>query len=202
MLLVVSAPSGAGKTTLCDRLLEQDAGIRYSISCTTRLPREGETDGVHYRFLREEEFDQHLENDRFLEYADVHGCRYGTLEESVAEELQNGCDVLLDIDVQGAEKIRQALRRRNFCLGNKPVNYADIFITPPSMDELEARLRGRGKDAEDVIQRRLANAAGEIKHWRAYRYLVRNRDIDDAYRDLYSILHAERCRIHDSNNGS
>ncbi len=192
--MVVSAPSGAGKTTLCDRLITEFDSITYSVSCTTRAPREGEIDGKSYYFLAQEEFDERVRNGEFLEHAVVHGNHYGTLKETVHEALAAGRDVLMDIDVQGAEQIREFVHEDS---GNDWIRdiYVDIFIAPPSMHDLQLRLWGRGKDEQDVIQRRLVRAQEELQCWKDYQYVIVNDRIDDSYHALRCILFAERHRV-------
>ncbi|MBM4144068.1 MAG: guanylate kinase [Lentisphaerae bacterium] len=193
LLIVVSAPSGAGKTTLCDRLLEDFPEIVYSVSCTTREPRGSEVDGEDYFFLSEEDFDRRVAEGAFLEYAGVHARRYGTLREPVESALREGCHVLMDIDVQGAARIRRIaqaapegdLIRRGF---------VDIFIRPPSLEALRERLAERGEDAAEVIEGRLAAAREEMAHMNEYRYVVVNEVLEDAYRELTEIVCAEMNR--------
>ncbi|HSR87365.1 MAG TPA: guanylate kinase, partial [Pontiella sp.] len=172
-VIVVSAPSGAGKSTLCNRLVEEFPTIAYSVSCTTRAPRGEEKDGVHYYFLSKKEFRERAKNGEFLEYAKVHGNYYGTLEDTVLFAMEDGCHVLLDIDVQGARQIRDSLARLN---PRHPIyrGFMDIFISPPSLDELERRLRGRGTDNERVIRKRLDNAKGEMEHADEYSLQIIN----------------------------
>ena len=194
LLLVVSAPSGAGKSTLCRRLLADFPDqIVFSVSCTTRPPRPGEVDGKDYRFLSEEEFERLIREGAFLEYARVHGNLYGTPADSVLAALREGRHVLLDIDVQGAEQIRASVARRP---PDDPLRrgFLDIFILPPSIEELERRLRGRGTDSEEVIRRRLENAAGEMKMADRYRYRIVNDDLDEAYARLVGIIRKEAAR--------
>ncbi len=194
LLLVVSAPSGAGKTTLCDRLMSESEGIAFSVSCTTRPQREGEVDGKNYHFLSNDQFDERLSAEEFIEHAVVHGFRYGTLKSSVYEAFKAGLDLLMDVDVQGASQIR---RYAENVTHDDPVRsaYADVFIVPPSMDTLKTRLMGRGKDDEGVINKRLAGAKEELKHWRDYQYVIVNDSIDDSTATLKSILSAERSRV-------
>lgn len=194
LLLIVSAPSGAGKTTLCDRLVAEFDNVSYSVSCTTRKPREGEIDGVNYSFLTESEFQRHVDAGDFLEHALVHGNHYGTLKESVQASLREGRDVLMDIDVQGAAQIRNYVAEG---ADNEWIRdiYVDIFIAPPSMKDLQLRLRGRGKDDEAVIARRLERAREELERWRDYQYVIVNDRIEDSYATLRSILFAERQRV-------
>ena len=193
VLLIVSAPSGAGKTTLCNRLLREDSGIQYSVSCTTRPPREGEVDGTHYHFMNNEEFDRHVQQGEFLEFAEVHGCKYGTLKAHVCNMLSDGLDVLMDLDVQGAEQLRNNFRSQKKMF-DCSICYADVFISPPSLEVLESRLRSRGLDQEGVIRVRLENAVEEMKHSSSFNYLILNDDLDDSFDALQSILTAERCR--------
>ena len=195
LLIVVSAPSGAGKTTLCDRLIaEFQSSLIYSISCTTRQPREGEEDGREYFFLTEEAFRAKMAAGEFLEHANVHGNFYGTLKRFIHRGFSSGRDVLMDIDVQGAAQIRQYIATAP---ANDPIKnaFVDIFIGPPSVEALRKRLVGRGKDAPDVIERRLRQAEEEMSHWREYRYFILNDRLDASYDALRSIVVAERHRI-------
>jgi guanylate kinase len=193
VMLVVSAPSGAGKTTLCRRLLEENANLRYSISCTTRAPREGEVNGRDYHFLSVEEFKARLARGEFLEHAQVYQNFYGTLRSAVEDLLRAGTDVLMDVDVQGADQ----LRRRAGELADSPVGrgYADVFIAPPSLAELRRRLESRAKDAPDVIERRMRAAEAEMASAGQYDYVVVNDQLESAYRSLAAILHAEQHRV-------
>jgi guanylate kinase len=193
ILLVISAPSGAGKTTLCRRLLQEFPRMRYSVSCTTRPPRKGEVDGVSYFFLSEEDFMRRREKGEFLEHAKVHGYWYGTLSETVEKNLAGGYDVLMDIDVQGAQTIRERLRRSGE-LETLRNAYVDVFIVPPSIEALEERLRLRAQDAEDVIQRRVHKATEEMRHWPAYDYVIVNDQLDHAYAQMHSVVCAEHAR--------
>ncbi len=194
LLMVVSAPSGAGKTTLCDRLITEFDSVTYSVSCTTRAPRQGEVHGKSYYFLSTEEFEQRVRHHEFLEHAVVHGNHYGTLKATVHEALEAGRDVLMDLDVQGAEQIRRFVNAET---GNEWIRdiYVDIFIAPPSMEALKSRLLGRGKDEQDVIQRRLARAQDELQWWKDYRYVIVNDRLEDSYHALRCILYAERHRV-------
>lgn len=187
LMIVVSAPSGAGKSTLCDRLVAEYPSIVYSVSCTTRQPRGEEKDGIHYYFLSKKEFKMRVKNGEFLEYAKVHGNYYGTLEDTVLFAMEEGRHVLLDIDVQGARQIRESLER----LGPRhPIRrgFIDIFISPPSLEELESRLRGRCTDEEDVIKGRLENAKEEMEHASEYAFQLVNDDLETAYSDLKAII--------------
>ncbi len=177
LLIVVSAPSGAGKTTLCDRLIAENKNIVYSISCTTRSPRGSEVDGRDYFFLTGEEFDRRVRDGCFLEHAVVHGYKYGTLRETVVNALTEGNSVLMDIDVQGADQVRNHVSQAPACDKLKE-GFVDIFVEPPSMAVLRERLKGRGVDAADVIDRRLKNAEEEMKHRGRYRFRIVNDNIN------------------------
>ncbi len=188
--LVVSGPSGAGKSTVCRQVLADEPQLHFSVSCTTRPPRPGERDGVEYFFLDRAEFERRITADALLEHAEVHGNYYGTLRSEVEPFLARGEDVLLDIDVQGARQVRQ--RSANSVTGSGIVF---AFIAPPSLAELERRLRGRGTETEEVIQRRLRNAREELPHWREYDYLVINDQVTLAVARLHAILEAARCAV-------
>ena len=175
--LVLSAPSGAGKTTLVQRLLRAFPLLGYSVSCTTRLPRQGEVDGKDYIFISREEFEQRRAEGYFAEWAEVHGNLYGTPLAPVKEKLRLGQDLLFDIDVQGAAQLKLSLTEAVF-----------VFILPPGMTELERRLRNRGLDDEKTIERRLANARQEILEARWYDALVVNDNLDVAYDELRSVF--------------
>ena len=182
-LLIVSAPSGAGKTTLVKALLARDSQVVYSVSCTTRAPRAGERDGVDYYFVSDEAFRQRIDAGEFLEHAEVHGHRYGTLRSWIEAQLQADRDVVLDIDTQGAEQVRALMPEA-----------VSIFILPPSLAELESRLRARATDADAVIERRLAAARAEIAHAGEYDYVIINKDLDTAIADLAAVVRASRLR--------
>jgi guanylate kinase len=187
LMIVVSAPSGAGKSTLCNRLVDEFPAVVYSISCTTREPRGDEKDGQHYFFLSKKEFKARAKNGEFLEYAKVHGNYYGTLEDTVLYAMEEGNHVLLDIDVQGAKQIRESLVRLD---PRHPIRrgFTDIFISPPSMEELESRLRGRGTDEEKVIRKRLENAAAEMAAAKEYSFQIVNDDLEKAYHELKTVI--------------
>ena len=187
LLLVVSAPSGAGKSTLCNRLVDEFPNVSYSVSCTTRAPRGEEQDGVHYYFLSKKEFKERIKYGEFLEHAKVHGNFYGTLEDTVVYAMEEGSHILLDIDVQGAAQIRESLARLD---PRHPIRrgFTDIFISPPSHEELEKRLRGRGTDKDSVIKKRLATAIKEMEHAKEYSYQIVNDDLDTAYNDLKAVI--------------
>jgi guanylate kinase len=183
-LFVVSAPSGAGKTTLCREMRSRLPELAYSVSCTTRAPRAGERDGVDFRFMSEADFRAMLERGEFAEWATVHGNLYGTPALALEAALHDGNDVLLDIDTQGAAQLRARYPEAVL-----------VFIVAPSMAELEQRLRERRSDEEKEIARRLQRARDEVTLWRRYDYLIVNRDVKEAMEQLASIIQAERCRI-------
>ena len=183
LLIVISAPSGAGKTTLCDRLLRERDDIVYSVSCTTRPARGHERHGTDYFFLNEEEFSARLERGEFLEHAEVHEHRYGTLNKTVADALGSGRSVLMDIDVQGARQVRAHVA------GVEPGDrlhgvLLDIFIEPPSLEALRSRLESRAEDSPDVIEQRLRNAAAEMACRDEFMFRIVNDDLDRAYAEL------------------
>lgn len=194
LLLLISAPSGGGKTTLCERLIAEFDTFTYSVSCTTRAPREGEVDGTDYHFITEAEFAQRVQAGEFLEHALVHGHRYGTLKRVIADAFRQGRDILMDIDVQGAQQIRAQIAA---CAPQDPMRrgFVDVFIAPPSIEVLRKRLQGRGKDAEAVIERRLKMAENELPHWPEYQYLIINDRLDASYDALRAIVLAERRRV-------
>ncbi len=195
LCIVVSAPSGAGKTTFCEMLLAEFPGIDYSVSCTTRPVRQGEQDGRSYVFMDDPEFRRRVDSGEFLEHAEVHGYLYGTRRRDVESALTAGRDVLMDIDVQGAEAVRNlAAAAPDSDLGRA---YLDIFIMPPSIETLEQRLRGRGKDSEEVILKRLHNARREMDRSGEYRYTIINDALDEAYARLRSIIISERSICHE-----
>ncbi len=183
-LYIVSAPSGAGKTTLVRMLLENDPGIRLSISYTTRAPRPGEQDGREYNFVEMAAFRAMVERGEFLEWAEVHGNCYGTSRLWIEREMAAGRDVLLEIDWQGAQQVRQLFPA---AIG--------VFVLPPSMDELARRLTGRGTDSADVIARRLAAAHEEMRHVFEFEYVIINDELQRALADLLSVVRASRLRL-------
>jgi guanylate kinase len=184
ILFIVSAPSGAGKTSLVKALLDRDAGLSLSVSCTTRAPRPGEGDGVHYHFIDQGRFRQSILAEDFLEYAEVFGNLYGTREADVRDALAAGHNVILEIDWQGARQVRERFR-----------SAVGIFILPPSIAELERRLRGRGTDSDAVIEGRMAQARDEMAHLDEYDYLVVNDGFEAALDALAAIVEAERQRL-------
>lgn len=197
LLLVVSAPSGAGKTTLCARLLEAFPGMVRSVSCTTRAPRPGEVNGRDYVFLDAVEFQQRITAGTFLEYAQVHGASYGTPRAPVEKALQAGRDVLLIIDVQGAERIRQLMALPaggESAAGDLRRAFVDVFILPPDNEALRRRLVARGQDGAAEIERRLKNAGGEMAGAARYQYRIVNDCLEDAVARLRDIVLAEKAR--------
>jgi len=180
-LFIVSAPSGAGKSSLVKALLERDATIRLSVSYTTRAPRPGELDGVHYHFVSRKLFQERLERGEFLESAEVYGNYYGTSQRWIEEELAAGRDILLEIDWQGAAQVRKLMP-----------DTLSIFILPPSLEELQRRLDGRGTDSAEVIAKRMAAAREDISHALEFDYLVVNDVFDEALADLLAIARAQR----------
>ena len=183
MLLIISGPSGTGKGTLVSKLMESDPTFHFSCSVTTRAPREGEIDGVHYHFVSVEEYQQLVKENAFLEHAQVHANFYGTLRKPVEEMMAEGKNVLLDIDTQGAINVM-----------NNAIDYVSIFILPPSFTELENRLRGRNTDAPDVIERRMRNSRAEVEMLDKYQYSIVNDDLETAFEQLQHIVNAEKLR--------
>ena len=181
MLLVISGPSGTGKGTLIKRLMEEDPTLVFSVSATTRAPRPGEIDGVHYHFVTNEQYDQLVSEGAFVEYASVHGNRYGTLRSEVYQRLERGENVVLDIDVQGALNVIASEKEK-----------VSIFLLPPSMTELRRRLTERGTETHEQIETRLGNAAWEISQKDHYEYKVINDDQDECLRTLQAIIEAEK----------
>ena len=187
LLFVVSGPSGSGKTTLCKKACEAGEAV-FSVSCTTRAPRPGEVDGRDYFFVTEEQFQEKARGGELFEYATVHGRSYGTLKSFVFENLERGVDVLLDIDVQGAEQVRaceDALLKK--CL-------VDVFILPPSVGELENRLAGRGTESPEALALRMKNAIAEMNHWPRYQYTLVSGTREEDERRFRALLAAERMR--------
>jgi guanylate kinase len=190
LLILISAPSGGGKTTLCERLLATRPNMSRAITCTTRAPRKGERDGVDYYFLTAESFLKRVHAGNFLEHATVYGNSYGTLKSEVLGRLRQGEDVLLTVDVQGAATIRQKaeedpeLRRA----------LISIFLTPPSVAVLEERLKKRGTDSADTIRKRLAVTRQEITHWKHFDYLLLSESVEEDLRRTLAIVEAEKLR--------
>ena len=184
LMFILSSPSGAGKTTLADRLLKKDGEMTLSISATTRTRRPGESHGQDYYFVSEEEFIRMRDNSELLEWANVFGHLYGTPRGLVEDTLREGRDVLFDIDWQGAQQLDEVAGE----------DVVKVFILPPSREELERRLRKRAQDSEDVVQKRMAKADAEISHWAEYDYVIVNYDLDESEELLRSILFAERLK--------
>ena len=182
LLFVVTAPSGAGKSSLIDALLKDDPRLQLSVSYTTRAPRPGEVSGREYHFVDDKTFIAMLERGEFLEAAEVHGYRYGTSQAVIRDALGRGEDLVLEIDWQGAQQVRRLLP----CTG--------VFILPPSVAELERRMRARGQDSDAVIRRRLASSEEEISHAPEFDYVIINKDFDIAKQDLQAIIRVERLR--------
>lgn len=184
LMLVLSSPSGAGKTTISRRLLQSDPGIVMSVSVTTRAKRPNEIEGQDYFFVSPRDFDRMVKDGEFLEHATVFGHRYGTPKTPVMKSLQGGHDVLFDIDWQGTQQLRQQARD----------DMVSVFVFPPSKKELERRLRIRAQDSESVVKERMAKASDELSHWAEYDYLVKNDDIQHALGEVEEILRVERRR--------
>lgn len=195
ILLLVSGPSGSGKTTLCRRLAEEGEAD-YSISCTTRAMRAGERDGHDYFFLTKDDFQKKISAGEFLEHAEVHGNFYGTLLSEVTAQLAAGTDVVMDIDVQGAEAVRTSQ--------DPAISLAlvDVFVMPPSAEELAARLTSRATDSQEVIDLRLKNALEEMTHWSKYQYRIISNTREEDYGKFKSLLIAERLRVSRLTDGS
>ncbi len=186
LIIILSSPSGAGKSTLSDRLRVWDKDIVFSISATTREPRDGEKDGREYFFKSRKDFLKMVDNQEMLEHAEVFGNLYGSPQKPVSNAIENGQDVLFDIDWQGGQQIR------NSVLGKHALS---LFILPPSIAELERRLNSRAKDNQDVIKNRMALARDEISHWPEYDYVLINNDLDKTENDLKTIIKAERLKL-------
>jgi guanylate kinase len=184
IMLVLSSPSGAGKTTLTRNLLDKETKVALSISVTTRERRSSEIEGVHYYFRTRRQFEQMRDAGELLEWAEVHGNFYGTPREPVEQALVEGRDVLFDIDWQGTRQLLEKMRD----------DVVTVFVLPPSADELKARLERRAEDSAQVIAQRLQNAVEEISHWREYDYILVNRDLDESFARLRAILTAERLK--------
>ena len=184
LMLVLSSPSGAGKSTIARNLLESDPSLELSVSVTTRPRRGSEIDGVHYHFLTRRRFESMRDGGELLEWAEVHGNYYGTPREPVEKALSEGRDVLFDIDWQGARQLYEKMRE----------DVVSVFVLPPSAAELKSRLERRAEDSAAVIQRRLKNAIEEIMHWEEYDYILVNRDLDKSFARLRAILTAERLK--------
>ena len=187
-LIVISGPSGTGKGTVCKELLKQHPQIAYSISATTRNPRAGEVNGKDYWFISKEEFKQMIAENKLLEWAEVYGNYYGTPADKVREVLDSGQDVLLEIDTQGAMNVQKIfLKEATF-----------IFLLPPSLEELEKRIRGRGTETEEAIKRRLSAAIDEIPYGHHYDYIITNDEVNNVVEKILNIIEAERCAVYNN----
>ena len=184
LMFILSSPSGAGKTTISRMLLEADPAIKLSVSVTTRPPRPGEKDGVHYYFVDDAEFDRMVEEDDFYEWAHVFGYRYGTPKGAIRGALKEGQDFLFDIDWQGTQQLKQ----------KDDQDVVTVFILPPSLAELRQRLESRAQDTPEVIDSRMERARGEISHWAEYDYVVINDDVQACFAKVREVLDAERMR--------
>ena len=184
LLLILSSPSGAGKSTLARRLMEWDPTLKFSVSATTRAPRAGEVDGCEYYFRNRDAFESMVKSGDMLEHAEVFGNLYGSPKQPVVDAMENGRDVVFDIDWQGGQQIKQAMRD----------DVVSIFILPPSIADLEKRLRGRGQDSTAIIADRMAKSRSEISHWPEYDYVLVNQDLPAAFEELKSIVIAERLK--------
>jgi len=184
LMLVLSSPSGAGKTTIARELMALDENLVISVSSTTRAKRSSETDGTHYHFVSEDRFEEMVNSGEFLEHATVFGHRYGTPRAAVEAALAQGRDVLFDIDWQGTQQLAEKARK----------DLVSVFVLPPSTAELERRLRSRAQDPDDVVRDRMAKAANEVSHWAEYDYILVNNDVTESVASVQSILCAERLR--------
>jgi guanylate kinase len=185
ILFVVSAPSGAGKHTILERVLRDDPQLEFAVSATSRTPRPGEVEGKDYYFLTREEFQRRVAAGEFVEWAEVHGNLYGKLREEIERRIRTGKDVILEVDVQGMRNLKAS--------GLAPVT---MFVVPPSLDVLEGRLRGRGTEKPEDLALRLRNAREEMAARHSFDYIVVNDDLDRAVADIEAIVRAERCRAH------
>ncbi|MEM1360173.1 MAG: guanylate kinase [Pseudomonadota bacterium] len=185
LLIILSSPSGAGKSTLARRLREWDGDIRFSVSVTTRAPRDGEVDGREYHFITKPEFEDQVRDGALLEHAEVFGNHYGSPKAPVMEALEEGADVIFDIDWQGGQQIRDSVRKEDV---------VSIFVLPPSIAELERRLHTRAQDSAETIAHRMTRSRDEISHWREYDYVLINANLDETEEKLRAIVTAERLR--------
>ena len=189
VLILLSGPAGSGKSTLLRRALKDCNNVFFSISCTTRSPREGETDGKDYHFLNDDEFNSKIDNNEFLEHAVVHKWKYGTIRDSVKKALLEGKDIIMDIDVQGARQVREC---DDDIISNALV---DIFITTKDVSELESRLRGRGSEDSETFNLRMKTASEELKEWDRYTYCIISGNQDEDFELLSSIIDSERAKV-------
>jgi len=195
--LIVSGPSGTGKSTVCDELKKLEPGLKFSVSCTTRSSRPGEENGREYYFISEDEFKSKVDKDLFIEYAEVHGNYYGTLRSEIIDRVSAGEDVLMDIDVQGAMQIKEYAEEDEVLSNSIEL----VFIGPPNFEELEHRLRSRATESEESIQVRLKNAKAELEKWHEYGFLVINKELGKAVADMKAfldVMHKSTKRLKDS----
>ena len=185
ILIVLSSPSGAGKTSIASKVIKMDERIKFSISVTTRPPRSNEVDGREYFFITEQQFDHYIKNDSLLEYANVFGYKYGTLLDQTKLMLNEGFDVIFDVDWQGGEQLKNSVFKNNLI---------SIFILPPSLKELEKRLSIRGQDKKDIIEKRMKLSFSEISHWNDYDYVLINENLMDTVKNLNKIIFVERLK--------
>ncbi len=185
LMIILSSPSGAGKSSIARELMAQQRNIGFSVSATTRPPRPGEEDGVHYHFVSKDEFKQMVADNQMLEYAEVFGNYYGTPRQPVEKALADGQDVIFDVDWQGGQQLRNCPLKSHI---------VSVFVLPPSITELHERLNTRAQDSAEVIENRMRKSRDEISHWEEYDYLIINRDINRSVAELSSILMAERLR--------
>ena len=184
-MIIISSPSGAGKSSLCKIMVERDNKIKLSISTTTRKPRPGEIEGKHYFFISQEKYDEMVKNNEFLEYAHIFDNHYGTPKETVNSEIVNGNDVLFDIDWQGARQLINRYGRENI---------VTIFILPPSIEELHQRLRNRASDSEEVVLKRMQMAKSEVSHYDEYDFILINQDLETTYQKISKIIDSNRIK--------
>ena len=191
LFLILAGPAGSGKTTLCDRLVDENDHLERVVTCTTRAPRAGEIDKVDYYFLSDEQFDAKVESGEFLEWAHVHTYRYGTLKSTIEAKLEDDVDLVMNIDVQGVAFVQEAARNKP-TIGQRLVT---VFIMPASFDELNERLRGRGKDDKAEISRRIESAKKEVEQWRSFDYLLLSKSKAEDFSAITSIWQAEKRRV-------
>ncbi len=191
LLLILAGPAGSGKTTLCDRLVAENPKIERVVTCTTRSPREGEVDGIDYHFLTNEQFDANVADEQFLEWAQVHANRYGTLRSDIEDKLANQIDLVMNIDVQGVASVKEAARSH----ASIRRSLVTVFIMPDSFEELRRRLQQRGKDDESEIDRRIRTAKKEVGEWKSFDYAFRSRSKEEDFEVIGSIWQAEKLRV-------
>ena len=191
LLMIIAGPAGSGKSTLCERLIQENENVERVVTCTTRPPREGEVHGVDYYYFSDEEFDQKIEEGAFFEWAKVHANRYGTLRSVIQEKLEQGIDLVMNIDIQGVENFRRAAREGSL-IGQRLLT---LFVMPSDFDDLRERLRGRGQDDEEEIERRLNTARREVSEWDKFDYAIVSKTRDEDYGAVQSIWQAEKRRV-------